>query len=89
MCAKDRAGHWKSKNAAVYLVTSLAQKGSTAKHGTTKTSELVNLQDFFDNHIIKELSAPNGEHRSIIHPWDSRDWWLSCSCILRSPFSIW
>lgn len=59
MCAKDRAGHWKSKNAAVYLVTSLAQKGSTAKHGATKTSELVNLQDFFDNHIIKELSAPN------------------------------
>lgn len=61
MCAKDRSNQWKSKNAAVYLVTSLAQKGSTIKHGTTKTSELVDLGDFFDSHIFTELSTPGGE----------------------------
>ncbi|XP_039257797.1 exportin-2-like [Styela clava] len=57
--AKDRANNWKSKDAAIYLVTSLAQKGSTSKHGTTKASELVNLQDFFDSHILTELASAN------------------------------
>lgn len=56
---KDPTNNWKSKDAAIYLVTSLAQKGSTSKHGTTHASELVNLQEFFDLHILTDLSKPN------------------------------
>ena len=51
------ASNWKSKDAAIYLVTSLAQKGSTAKLGTTKSNELVNLEQFFLAHVLPELSA--------------------------------
>lgn len=49
--------HWKSKDAAIYLVTSLAQKGSTAKFGTTKSNELVNLEQFFSNHVLREITS--------------------------------
>ena len=31
------------------------------QHGATKTSELVNLVEFFQNHIIPELQTENGE----------------------------
>ena len=51
--------HWKSKDAAIYLVTSLAQKGATTKLGTTKSNELVNLLEFFTVHVKPEMSAAN------------------------------
>nr|CAB3233957.1 exportin-2 [Phallusia mammillata] len=58
--------HWKSKDAAIYLVTSLAQKGSTAKLGTTQSNELVNLQDFFSSHILPELNQAKINEHSVL-----------------------
>ena len=47
--------NWKPKDAAMYLVTSLATRAKTAKHGITKTNELVNLSEFATAHVIPEL----------------------------------
>ncbi|KAI5718761.1 hypothetical protein M8J76_000021 [Diaphorina citri] len=49
----------KYKDTAIYLVTSLASQGSTVKHGTTKSSTLVNLEDFAQQHIFPELTKPD------------------------------
>lgn len=46
---------WRLKNTAVYIVTSLAERGSTVKHGVTKSSDLVDLHDFAGQYIIPEL----------------------------------
>lgn len=46
---------WRQKSAAVYLVTSLSERGSTAKHGVTKASELVVLPEFTQQYILPEL----------------------------------
>ena len=50
---------WRAKDAAIYLVTSLATKAKTTKHGITKTNQLVDLTDFCRQHIIPELQKPN------------------------------
>jgi len=47
---------WKSKDAAMYLVTSLATRAKTAKHGITQTNELVNLSEFCQSHVVPELT---------------------------------
>ncbi|KAK3928644.1 Exportin-2 [Frankliniella fusca] len=51
--------NWRSKDAALYLVTSLAAKGQTEKHGVTQSSQLVNLTDFAAQNIIPELEKPD------------------------------
>lgn len=53
----DNKKNWRAKDAAVFLVTSLASKKQTAKHGTTQASELVNLQSFFTGNILPELQT--------------------------------
>ena len=53
--------NWRSKDAAIYLVTSSASKGQTQKHGVTQTSDLVPLPQFCTQQIILELEKPNGE----------------------------
>lgn len=57
---------WKSKDAAIYIVTSLAAKKSTTKHGTTEASELVNLVDFFNSQIASDLGAPNVDEYPVL-----------------------
>ncbi|KAJ1519390.1 hypothetical protein ONE63_004682 [Megalurothrips usitatus] len=57
--AENPAQNWRSKDAALYLVTSLAAKGQTEKHGVTQSSQLVNLTDFAAQHIIPELEKPD------------------------------
>uniref|UniRef100_A0A4W3IGC0 Exportin-2 n=1 Tax=Callorhinchus milii TaxID=7868 RepID=A0A4W3IGC0_CALMI len=57
--AKNPSVNWKHKDAAIYLVTSLASKAQTQKHGITQANELVNLTDFFINHILSDLKSPN------------------------------
>uniref|UniRef100_A0A8C5CJJ2 Exportin-2 n=1 Tax=Gadus morhua TaxID=8049 RepID=A0A8C5CJJ2_GADMO len=57
--AKNPGLNWKHKDAAIYLVTSLASKAQTQKHGITQANELVNLTEFFVNHIITDLKSPN------------------------------
>jgi len=49
------SANWKSKDAAMYLVTSLATRAKTAKHGITQTNQLVNLSEFCSAHVAPEL----------------------------------
>uniref|UniRef100_A0A7M4EMZ8 Exportin-2 n=1 Tax=Crocodylus porosus TaxID=8502 RepID=A0A7M4EMZ8_CROPO len=57
--AKNPSINWKHKDAAIYLVTSLASKAQTQKHGITQANELVNLTEFFVNHIQPDLKSAN------------------------------
>uniref|UniRef100_A0A3Q3F9K2 Exportin-2 n=1 Tax=Labrus bergylta TaxID=56723 RepID=A0A3Q3F9K2_9LABR len=57
--AQNPGENWKHKDAAIYLVTSLASKAQTQKHGITQANELVNLNEFFVNHILTDLKSPN------------------------------
>nr|XP_061813737.1 exportin-2-like isoform X2 [Nerophis lumbriciformis] len=57
--AKNPGANWKHKDAAIYLVTSLASKAQTQKHGITQANELVNLTEFFVNHILTDLKSAN------------------------------
>lgn len=58
--ASKPAENWKSKDAAIYLVTSSASKGQTQKHGVTQSSDLVPLPQFAAQHIEPELAKPDG-----------------------------
>ena len=51
----DPKNKWRSKDAAVFLVTSLAVKAKTEKMGTTQIRDLVNVSDFFVNIASKEF----------------------------------
>ncbi|XP_074642803.1 exportin-2-like [Tubulanus polymorphus] len=57
--SQNPAENWAKKDAAIYLVTSLAAKAKTQKLGITQTSELVNITDFFNSHIVPDLTSPN------------------------------
>uniref|UniRef100_A0A9L0S446 Exportin-2 n=1 Tax=Equus caballus TaxID=9796 RepID=A0A9L0S446_HORSE len=57
--AKNPSVNWKHKDAAIYLVTSLASKAQTQKHGITQANELVNLTEFFVSHILPDLKSAN------------------------------
>lgn len=55
--------NWRSKDAALFLVTTLASRGSTQRHGITKISELVNLEEFFAMHVLPELAKQNSKYK--------------------------
>ncbi|KAL1960042.1 hypothetical protein VTO42DRAFT_214 [Malbranchea cinnamomea] len=59
--AKAPADNWKAKDTAVYLFSAIAAKGvATASHGVTSTNSLVNIADFFQNHLASDLVATSG-----------------------------
>lgn len=47
--------NWRDKDTVLYLVTSLASKGQTQRHGTTQTNQLVDLTSFTTEHVLPEL----------------------------------
>ncbi|RIA85430.1 exportin-2-like protein [Glomus cerebriforme] len=49
--------NWKDKDAAIYLLTSIAAPGSTTKHGVTITNESVNVVDFFSKNMLPDLQT--------------------------------
>lgn len=51
--------NWRAKDTAIYLVTSLASRGGTQRHGITNVSELVPLPQFCAQEIMPELERPN------------------------------
>lgn len=57
--SSNPAQNWKAKDVAVYLVTSLAAKAQTQKHGITQTSTLVNVTDFYQAHILPDIQNPD------------------------------
>jgi exportin-2 (importin alpha re-exporter) len=53
--------NWRDKDTVLYLVTSLASKGQTQRHGTTQTNQLVDLTTFATEHILPELQKDTGK----------------------------
>lgn len=52
--------NWRDKDTVLYLVTSLASKGQTQRHGTTQTNQLVDLTSLATEHILPELQKDTG-----------------------------
>ncbi|KAG0271016.1 importin-alpha export receptor, partial [Linnemannia exigua] len=59
------ADNWKDKDAAMFLLTSIAAKSSGSQFGVTETNAEVNILDFFEKHVIPDLNAPVS---GAIHP---------------------
>ncbi|PGH09936.1 hypothetical protein AJ79_05552 [Helicocarpus griseus UAMH5409] len=58
---KNPSEQWKAKDTAVYLFSAIAAKGvATASHGVTSTNSLVNITDFFQNHLATDLVTESG-----------------------------
>lgn len=53
----DPAANWKQKDTAIYLLTSIASKSSTAQHGVTSTNELVDVVQFFSDNVFADLQS--------------------------------
>eukprot|EP00057_Strongylocentrotus_purpuratus_P012723 XP_011667197.1 PREDICTED: exportin-2 [Strongylocentrotus purpuratus] len=51
------AVNWKQKDAATYLVTSIASKSKTQRHGTVQVSELVSIPSFYTENILPDLQS--------------------------------
>ena len=49
---------WKSKDAAIYLVTALAVTSARQDAGATRVNNLINVVDFYATHIVPELGKP-------------------------------
>ncbi|CAI2184350.1 8284_t:CDS:10 [Funneliformis geosporum] len=49
--------NWKDKDAAIYLLTSIAAPGSTTKHGITAVNEDVDVVGFFSEHVLQDLQT--------------------------------
>ncbi|KAI9753032.1 MAG: hypothetical protein M4579_005374 [Chaenotheca gracillima] len=58
---KDPTTNWKSKDTAVYLFSSIAAKGTiTASVGVKSTSMLVDVVEFFQQHVAQDLVENDG-----------------------------
>lgn len=53
--AQSDPAQWKKKDAAIYLLTSIATRGATAQHGVTSTNTLVDVVQFFSEHVLQDL----------------------------------
>ena len=51
--------NWKSKDTALYLISALAGRSKTTKHGITQTSEYVNVVDVYNAQCLSELQQPD------------------------------
>ncbi|KAI0077557.1 Cse1-domain-containing protein [Panus rudis PR-1116 ss-1] len=54
---KNKDDGWKAKDTAIYLLTAVATRGSTTQHGVTSTNALVDVVEFFSEHIYQDLAA--------------------------------
>jgi hypothetical protein len=46
---------WVKKDVVYFLVSALASKAITARHGATATSQLINITDFYAQHVRNDL----------------------------------
>lgn len=53
---------WKCKDIALFLVTSMSERGRTARTGVTATSSFVDLNSFFRDHVLPDLTAANSKY---------------------------
>lgn len=56
--------NWKSKDMAMFLITSLSVVGQTSRLGATKVNELVPILPFLQSTVLPDLRAPE----NILHP---------------------
>ncbi|KAF9905820.1 importin-alpha export receptor, partial [Lobosporangium transversale] len=59
------AQNWKDKDAAMFLLTSIAAKSVGSQFGARETNTEVNILDFFEKNVIPDLNAPVS---GAIHP---------------------
>ncbi|KAL3119789.1 hypothetical protein niasHT_010080 [Heterodera trifolii] len=52
---KNPALNFAKKDVVYYLVSALASKSTTARHGTTDASQLINVADFYQEHVRSDL----------------------------------
>ncbi|GAA5950565.1 hypothetical protein JCM3765_000532 [Sporobolomyces pararoseus] len=64
--ASNPQTNWKSKDTAIFLLTSIATRGSNLQQGVTSTNALVDVIKFFSEHILADLQAPAGSVHPII-----------------------
>ncbi|KAF8928861.1 putative importin-alpha export receptor [Dissophora ornata] len=57
--------NWKDKDAAMFLLTSIAAKSVGSQFGARETNAEVNILDFFEKNVIPDLNAPVS---GAIHP---------------------
>ncbi len=58
--------NWKTKDCAIYLVMALTVRGKTAAQGATTTNQLVNVMDFFNQHVLPELQSQQLDQRPVL-----------------------
>ncbi|KAI9741905.1 MAG: importin-alpha export receptor [Cirrosporium novae-zelandiae] len=58
--AKNPTSNWKSKDIAIYLFSSIAATGYLTTRGVSSTNNLVDIIDFFQKNIAKDLVADTG-----------------------------
>ncbi|TFK71152.1 importin alpha re-exporter [Pluteus cervinus] len=63
---RDKAGNWRAKDAAVYMLTAIATRGSTTQHGVTSTNALVDVVKFFSDNVFQDLQAQPGSIHAIL-----------------------
>lgn len=58
--------NWRSKDTALYLFSAIAARGTTERKGVIHTNLLVDVVEFFQNHIAADLVAPFGDVQPIL-----------------------
>ncbi|KAA6426654.1 MAG: cellular apoptosis susceptibility chromosome segregation 1 [Trebouxia sp. A1-2] len=58
--------NWKAKDCAIYLVMALTVRGKTAAQGATTINQLVNVMDFFKQHVLPELQSQQLDQRPVL-----------------------
>jgi exportin-2 (importin alpha re-exporter) len=81
------AANWRAKDTAIYLVTSMASKGQTQKHGVTQTSELVPLPQFCQQQILPELERANVDELPVLKA-DALKFLMTFRNILGAPIVV-
>ncbi|KAH9931314.1 armadillo-type protein [Fomitopsis serialis] len=60
------AENWRAKDTAIYVMTAVATRGSTTQHGVTSTNTLVDVVQFFSDHVFQDLQAESGSAHPIL-----------------------
>lgn len=64
--ASDPKKNWRQKDVALFLVTTLASRAQTKKHGTTKASELIDVVQFYESTILPDLNEQDVNNFPVI-----------------------
>lgn len=62
--ASNPASEWKAKDTAIYLLTSIASRGSTQHQGVTTVNTLIDVVDWFSQNVFTDLQGES----SAVHP---------------------